>query len=366
MKVASVRLTPFSLPLTHAVHFSTGVLTAAEHLLVEVETDDGVVGVAEAIPRPMIYGETRASIEAAVDQLIAPAITGLRLDALEQVGHRLRNVKGNPVARGSVELALFDALGRSLGVSCHRLLGGYADSVAVTAILGWGDPDQVAENAASINRRHGIESFKVKVGRDVATDIATVRRLRDALPRALICPDANHGYTAAQALAFIRGAADCGLAWVEEPCAAEDLLGRARIVATGHTPVLGDESAVTSREAATEVLDGRSSMISIKLARTGIRESVRIREFCAASGAGVIVGSQGDSTIGTWASVSFAAASPVTAAQPAELGYYLDLQGSLCVQDPRIVDGRMAVPTTPGFGAEIDRSRLDEWTAVAA
>src|SRR6201995_119493 len=181
MKVASVRLTPFSLPLTHAVHFSTGVLTAAEHLLVEVEADDGVVGVAEAIPRPMIYGETRASIEAAVDQLIAPAITGLRLDALEQVGHRLRNVKGNPVAKGSVELALFDALGRSLAVSCHRLLGGYADSGAGTAVLGGGTPVRVGENAASITRRHGIESFKVKVGRDVAADIATVRRLRDAL-----------------------------------------------------------------------------------------------------------------------------------------------------------------------------------------
>ncbi len=365
MKVASIRLTPFSLPLTHAVHFSTGVLTAAEHLLVEVETDDGVIGVSEAIPRPMIYGETRESIQATVRHLIAPQLVGARIDALEDVGHRLKNVRGNPVAKGSVELALFDALGKSLGISCHSLLGGFTDRVAVTMILGMGSPAEVVERSREANRTYGINSFKVKVGRDVRGDIASVEALRSAFPDATICPDANHGYTAAEALAFVDGTRDCGLAWVEEPCPAEDLLGRARIGALSHTPFLGDESCINAREVATEVLDRRSSMISIKLARTGIRESIRIREFCAAVGAGVIVGSQGDSAVGTWASVAFAAASPVTAGFPAELGYFLDLEGSVCAADPEIVDGEMAVSGKPGFGFEINMAALEDAQVAA-
>ena len=361
MKVAALRLTPFSIPLSHAIHFSTGVLTAAEHLLVEVDTEGGVTGVAEAIPRPMIYGETKESMLAAINNLIAPQIVGLRVDSIEQIGHTLRYLHGNHVAKGAVELAIFDALGKMLGVSCHRLLGGYTDSVQVTMILSQGTGEQIVGWAREAREAHGITSFKVKVGRDAVVDADAIRMLREAMPEALICPDANHGYDAAQALQFVDRTADCGLAWIEEPCPGEELTGRARIAALAHVPFLGDETCVTSREVATEVLDGRSGMISIKLARTGIRESVRIREFCAAVGVGAIVGSQGDSTLGTWSSVSFAAASPVTAQRPAELGYFLDLKGSVCVTDPVIADGRLAVPDGPGFGAEIDPDKLDQF-----
>jgi L-alanine-DL-glutamate epimerase-like enolase superfamily enzyme len=361
MKVAALRLTPFSIPLTHAVHFSTGVLIAAEHLLVEVDTDDGVTGIAEAIPRPMIYGETKESMVAAITNLIAPQITGLRVDSIEQIGHALRHLHGNHVAKGAVELAIFDALGKTLGISCHRLLGGFTDSVGVTTILSQGTGEQIVGWAQAARDAHGITSFKVKVGRDARADAEAIRRLREAMPDALICPDANHGYDAASALQFIDRTTDCDLAWVEEPCSGEELTGRGRIAALSHVPFLGDETCVNSREVATEVLDGRSGMISIKLARTGVRESIRIREFCAAVGVGAIVGSQGDSTLGTWSSVAFAAASPVTAARPAELGYFLDLEGSICVTDPVIAGGRMTAPNGPGFGAQIDRDKLDHF-----
>jgi L-alanine-DL-glutamate epimerase-like enolase superfamily enzyme len=361
MKVAALRLTPFSIPLSHAVHFSTGVLTAAEHLLVEIDTEDGVTGISEAIPRPMIYGETAESMHAAILGLIAPQIIGLRIDSIEQIGHALRHLHGNPVAKGAVELAILDALGRTLGISCHRLFGGFTESVQVTTILGQGAGEEIVANAQQANATYGIESFKVKVGRDARADAQAIRMLREAMPEAIICPDANHGYTAAQALQFIDGVADCGLAWIEEPCPGEDLLDRRRIAGLSHTPFLGDETCINAREVATEILDGRSHLISIKLARTGVRESIRIREFCAAVGVGAIVGSQGDSTLGTWASVSFAAASPVTAARPAELGYFLDLKGSICAADPVIQGGRMSVPDGPGFGAEVDPDKLDSF-----
>ena len=81
--------------------------------------------------------------------------------------------------------------------------------------------------------------------------------------------------------------------------------------------MLGDESCPDLRSAVTEVLDGRSSMISIKLARTGIGISQRIRDFCEATGTGVLVGSQGDSSIGTLVSAAFAGATPATASRPA-------------------------------------------------
>ena len=123
----------------------------------------------------------------------------------------------------------------------------------------------------------------------------------------------------------------------------------------------GGESCTSVREVVTEVLDDRSSMISIKLARTGIVESLRIRDFCSAVGIGVIVGSQGESALGTFASVAFAAAVPSTVRFPSELGYFVELDGSICANDPIIENGRMRVPDVPGFGAEIDLARLEQY-----
>lgn len=356
--IESIDVIPFTIPLKHEVRFATGRLTHAEHLLVRVTTADGVVGHAEAIPRPMIYGETAVSIAHVVNTVIAPAARSLDLLAGQELGHRLRHLAGNPTAQGAVELAIFDALGRTLDVSCHALLGGYADHARCTAILGAGSVDEVVREAAELRESAGIFCFKVKVGMDLDRDIRLVERLRTDHPTAFVYVDANHGYSAADALSFLGASRDHRLAWIEEPCPAEDILGRADVVAKSGIPVLGDESCTTPREVATEILARRATAISIKLARTGIRDSTRIREFCAAVGAPVLVGSQGDSGIGTYASVAFAAATPVTAGNPAELAYFLNLEDDLVTNRPVIEDGLLRVPDSPGFGFDIDEDKL--------
>jgi L-alanine-DL-glutamate epimerase-like enolase superfamily enzyme len=361
--IESISVTPFTIPLAHEVRFATGLLTHAEHLLVRVRTSDGVVGVAEAIPRPMIYGETAVSIAHVIERLIAPEARSLDVLDSQALAHRFRHLAGNPTARGAVELAMFDAAGKTLGVSCHRLLGGYAPAARCTAILGAGQVDEVVAEAAALRDTHGIASFKVKVGMAPARDVELVGRLRGEHPDALIYVDANHGYSPADALSFLTACREQRLAWIEEPCPAEDVLGRERIAATAGIPVLGDESCTTTREVATEVLGGRCTAISIKLARTGILASTRIREFCAASGTLVLVGSQGDSGIGTYTSAAFAAATPATADNPAELAYFLNLKGDLLTEPPVIKDGMLTVPAGPGFGFDIDEDTLARFRA---
>jgi len=356
--VASIRTVPFSIPLGHEVTFATGRLTHADHLLVEVTTTDGIVGIAEAIPRPMIYGETAVSIRHIIETTIAEAAVGLDLLDTQTLTHRLRHLAGNPTARGAVELAMFDALGKSLGVPCHRLLGGYTDSVRATAILGAGSVEAVVAEASALHEAHGVSSFKVKVGMELGRDVTLIQRLREEHPGALIYADANHGYSAPQALAFLRRCEDQDLSWIEEPCPAEDVLGRAEVVAKSSAPVLGDESCTTVREVATEILARRCTMVSIKLARTGVQSSTRIREFCAATGAPVLLGSQGDSGIGTYMTAAFAAAQSVTAELPAEVGYFLNLRGDLLATPPAIKAGYLAVPDSPGFGLAIDPEQL--------
>jgi len=362
MTIVSVELTPFRIPLKRPVGFSTGQLLAAEHILVAVHTAGGVTGVAECIPRPMIYGETMASALFAIEQVIAPQIIGLSVLDREQMAYRLRHLAGNQVAKGSVDIAVFDALGKALGVPCFKLLGGFQSDVTCTVILGFGHPEEVVEQAQEFHAHRGIRSFKVKVGLDLARDISTMRALRSALePGVIIYPDANHGFSPTDALRFLEDTRDCDLAWIEEPCPAQDILAKQRICVQSPIPVLGDESCSDLRSVVTEVLGGRSSMISIKLARTGIGISQRIRDFCEATGTGVLIGSQGDSSIGTLISGAFAGAVPATSSKPAELGYFLELDGDVLKSPLCIENGTLHIPDTPGFGIEIDEAQLREF-----
>jgi L-alanine-DL-glutamate epimerase-like enolase superfamily enzyme len=358
MRITKIEMTPFRIPLNNPFGFATGTVTAAEHVLVEVFTDDGVVGVAEAIPRPMIYGETLESVQAAIRGHIAPQVVGLGVHQRAAMLHAVRNLIGNPAAKAGVELAMFDALGKTLGVPCHTLLGGFASSVRTNFNLPGGTTSKVVETAQRIAAQHGIAAFKAKVGLNLEEDIATVLALREALPDADLVVDANHGYTADAARRFLDRTRDAQLAFVEEPSPAEERISRRRLCAASDVLIMGDESCATLRDVASEVLTGGCTMISLKLARTAITTTSQIRDFCLGTGTPVAVGSQGDTAIGSFVSAAFAAASPATLAFPAELTYYLDLEDDLCVVKPEIVDGAVKLPDRPGFGYEIDRDKL--------
>jgi L-alanine-DL-glutamate epimerase-like enolase superfamily enzyme len=359
MQIEEVRLTPFAIPLSTPVKFAQGYLTEAEHILVEVVTEDGAIGRSEAIPRPMIYGETMSSVRTIIEDVLAPQVRGVSVGEIEKLHAVLQTVKGNPVARSSIELAAFDCFAKSLGISCHSLLGGYTDRMRATFILGLADMSTTVKGALAVAASHGVSSFKVKVGHDLARDIQLIKTLRRELPDAVICPDANMAYQPSDAFEFLSRTGDLGLSWIEEPCGLEHLAAKSDLArACMVTPFLGDESCMTPREVAVEVGAGRSSFVSIKMARTGLVDSLAIRDFCATAGASPVVGSQGDSAIGSLTAVSFGAASAVTARHPSELAYMLILEGSVCAQDPAIEDGWMSVPEGHGFGIEIDPDKL--------
>jgi L-alanine-DL-glutamate epimerase-like enolase superfamily enzyme len=145
---------------------------------------------------------------------------------------------------------------------------------------------------------------------------------------------------------------------VEEPGPADDVLARRRIVERSPVPVVGDESCTRPGEVARLLLDRSCDLVSIKTARTGFTESARILGLCEGLGAGVLVGSQMDGTIGTLAGVSLAAAHRVTAERPAELSAFLEMADDLLAEPPEILEGRMAPPERPGLGVVLDREKL--------
>jgi L-alanine-DL-glutamate epimerase-like enolase superfamily enzyme len=324
-----------------------------------VTTEDGVIGYAECIPRPGIYGETVEAAPVVIEQVLAPLVVGQSVFDSRAIHTQLAKLVANPSARSAVELAAFDALSRTLEVPANRLLGGFAQEVWCCPVLGYGAPGAVVDEAQAAAERYGVRTLKFKIGPNLRQDIAVAVALRGALGESVrLYADANGRYSAAEATAFAHATRDLRLRWLEEPMAASDLLGRKRVAELSPTPVLGDESCGDPRSAAVELLDGRSGAVSIKIARTGIVASSQVRDFCRSVGAGVVIGTQGDSAIGAFTAAAFAAADPSTCVEAAEIMFFLDLGATLTTEQPQISNGRFVLGDTPGFGFEIDPDQL--------
>jgi len=360
MKITDIRTVPFVLPYEKPFEMATGVITEAAHVLIAVDTDDGVTGYAEAVSRPMIYGESQRSIVSAIEEWFRPALVGSDPLQIEAAQKALRAVAANETTKGALDIALHDIMAKSLGMPVWRLLGASSPSLRITRMLSMGSPEEVAAEAEDAASSLGVSSFKIKVDADVELGSRVVHAVRRAVgEEATIYVDANQSLAAETAIRFARMVEDARLTYFEEPVPATDFSGRSRLAGSTSVPILVDESSRTVEEAGLQFVHGSARAVSIKTARTGYTESRRILGLVRGLHGRAVIGSQGDSAIGAITSASLGAADSMTSGEPAELDYFLGLTDQIVTEPPSIRDGRMEInQTVPGTGVDIDADKL--------
>ena len=361
VRITALEAIPYAVPYRRSPAFASGSVASADNVLVRVHTDAGVVGQAEAQPRPYTYGETQSSIVDTVRGQLNDALTGLDPLRIELVAERCDRITGNYVARGAVDLAVWDLIGHLLRCSCHTLLGGFAEDVAAAHMVSFGTPAAMADEAVEVNRQFGVETFKIKVGRAPELDAASVRAVRDALPGADLYVDANRGWSYDDAVRAGDELIELGVRAIEEPISIDDRAGRLRLAKHWSVPLAGDESCISLAHVDRALEEGAVRVVSIKTARTGFTESRRILDLCRARSVSVVVGSQYEGAMGAMATIAFAAAFAATAGQAAELTNCFDLADDLVVDGPQVRGGRASVPSGPGLGFEVDQDKLERY-----
>jgi L-alanine-DL-glutamate epimerase-like enolase superfamily enzyme len=361
VRITALEAIPFAVPYRRPAGFASGTVTTADNVLVRVHTDAGLVGQAEAQPRPYTYGESQASIVETVGGALHELLAGVRPLDTEVVSERCGRIAGNHVARGAVDLAVWDLVGQILDRPCHTLLGGFAGDVAAAHMVSFDEPAAMAEEALAMHERLGVRTFKVKVGRSAELDVAATRAIREAIPDAELYVDANRGWSYPEALRAGDALIELGVRAIEEPISVDDRAGRRRLADRWTVPLVGDESCISLAHVDRALEEGAVRVVSIKTARTGYTESRRILDLCLGRSVPVVVGSQYEGAIGAMATIGFAAAFAGTAERPAELTNFLDLEDDVIAAAPVIRDGRVAVPTAPGLGVEVDEERLDRY-----
>ncbi|MBI4507156.1 MAG: mandelate racemase/muconate lactonizing enzyme family protein [Chloroflexi bacterium] len=360
MPIERVEAIPFRIPIKAEIgpiESNIWAMDAAEHVLVKITDADGVVGWGEATPRVTIYGDTQASTVAAIREWIGPALVGLEPYAVEAAWQRMDRLMHNLPAKAAVDMALHDLLGKRLGVSVVQLLGGMArDRAPLGTIIPLGPPENVADIAVQAVER-GVQTLKIKVGKDPDRDVRAFRAIRRAVgERATLAIDVNQGYSVPVAIRVLRALGEDGLAWAEEPVKAWDAAGKLKVAQAVGVPLLLDESVFTPQDVLREIRNGACGMVSIKTARSAFFRSRAIASICEAANVPCVLGSARESALGTVVSAHFAAAARCVVAT--ELGDHVIYEATLLREPPCLANGCLVLPTGPGLGIEIDEAQV--------
>ncbi|MBF6593785.1 MAG: enolase [Thermaceae bacterium] len=316
---------PFRLPLRGALRWGkSSELADLEHVLLEVELQDGAIGRAEIPPRPTIYGETVGTVLAALDYL-RPKLLGLEAQDTDAVQKVLSAFPGNLTAKGGLDIALWEA--RSRGQQLWQALQPQHSRVRVSYILGIAEEQEVLADAAWVYAA-GVRVLKVKVGRDLDGDLRRIARLRQHFPDVALYADANETLSPQQAPAYLQAWAEAGLLYVEEPLPVEEVRARAELRGMQLLPIIADDSAFTLRDLKRELALQTFDILNLKPARSGYSLSLEMLELAQRAGKSAMVGSQALSSFGAYQTALLAFQGGVS--EPSELAFHLKAEGSFC------------------------------------
>jgi L-alanine-DL-glutamate epimerase-like enolase superfamily enzyme len=315
LSVVEVTVAPLSIPLREPFVIASGRIEATRAALVRAtlagEGGRQATGFGESAALPPVTREDQPELL----RLIAAAAAGLRGAVLthdEELDALLRErLPAGGVARAGVETAILDAAARLVGVPLYRALGGGVAPELVTDItLSISEPARMAE-AAARHARGGFACFKVKVGRDWRADLASLRAVAAAVPGARFRLDANAGFTADEALALLDAALGDGLTieCYEQPCAAGDLAGMARVAARAPMPVVADESFRGPDDLDRLLATRAAGAVNLKLTKLGgPLAALALGRRARAAGLGLMAGAMVETRVGLLAMAHVVAA----------------------------------------------------------
>jgi glucarate dehydratase len=369
MKIVDLRATPVTVPAEAPWRWSMGIETGTTRTIIELITDEGVVGIGET------YGGAR-TIEAL--NIAKPFIVGL--DPLETgvLQHRLGvfcigyEMSVPPLVRAGIEMACLDAAGKALGRSVASLLGGAVrDRVEVASYLFYrygsedgrhpavDSPERILDRAIELKERNGHRVHKLKGGVfPPLEEYAALKLLRDRFPDEPLVWDPNAAWSVETTIRVGRRLTADGfeLQFLEDPCNWLEGMGQAR--AAIQIPFATNMCLIGPDQLAPGI---RLRSVDVILADVhfwgGFRANQKMAAVAEAFGLGVGMHSDRELGISTAAMVHLACSLP-------NLNYAIDShyhdQADDIITAPWVYrDGAFEMPTGPGLGVEIDRDKLD-------
>lgn len=368
MEISWIRASAVNIPTIKKYHVAVlGTIQSTESVILEIFTDEGLVGIGETDPALMFTGESQQTVMTMLKHHLGPAVLGLDPTDIEAVHSRLESVcVGNPFAKAAVDLACHDLKGKSAGQPVYQLLGGLQrERIPVMWSLGSESPQDNALEAAQ-KVQEGYRTIGLKLG--VFTpeiDIDRVAAVRAAVGDDIkIRCDANQSWSTSQALKTIQRLEEFSVAMVEQPLPKWDIEGMAYLKKSVDIPIGVDESLTSAREAVTIILLNAADFFSIKTTKHGgLMDSKTIAGMALDAGKTLFVNSMIEMGVSVMSGLHFAASTPGLF----EIGHALNsvrrLQDDILLQPVEYEGGEIILPLDrPGLGVELDTRKMEKYT----
>jgi o-succinylbenzoate synthase len=363
MKLVEVEVIPYALAFERPYTTARGTLERREMLLVKLITDEGLVGLGEAVPLALRGGADLAAVERGIrkgtrrlrrSDLSDFSGAEPTLAAVDAFIHTVAGRRIPAPAKAAIEMAIFDLAGKASGRPLWSLLGASeSNPVACNATLVGGPPAEVADDAERWAQR-GFSTFKLKLG--VGDDVAQVRAVRERLgPEAGIRVDANGAWSVDEALGVLRMIEPLDIELVEQPV--ETLAGMAEVTAALAIPIAADEIVARVKDAERAKRERACDLATVKLAKVGgIGEANGIAQALP-----VYLSSALDGPLGIAAAAHAAQVLPAdgpAAGLAQGLATQLLFSETVAARECSLEGGLLSVPGGPGLGVEIDDEAL--------
>ena len=359
MKIRAIKVRPVAAPMKRPLHTSIAAVTTAALLLIDLETDQGIVG------RSYLFGIARHHLPA-LAKLVEAMAAMLEGDeaAPFDIEKKLRSRYAllgvhNVVlfAMAGIDMAAWDALAQAHGVPLVRLLGGTPRPIPAYNSKGLGimETARVAREAAELVDE-GLRAVKLRLGRpDARADLEALRAVKRAIgPDIVLMVDFNQALSVAEAIR--RGRMideEGGVYWIEEPVRADDFSGCARVAREVATPIQIGENFMGAEQMAQALAAGACDYVMPDAERIG-GVTGWLRAAALAQGAGAEMSSHLFPEI----SAHLLAVTPTC-----HWLEYVDWADAILAEPARLVEGNVVVPERPGSGIAWDETAVKRYAA---
>ena len=366
LTIERVDLLHLSMELREPFVTSFGPQQQRDIVLVRVHAG-GVEGWGELVAgRTAVYSEeTVITAAAMLRHHLLGLVLGRTVEDPRQIDRWWRHVRGNPMAKAAVEMAVWDAWAGATGRSLAQALGDVADpglrrppktSVASGVSVGIQDSSAALVERVAGYVDEGYARIKLKIA--PGNDLALVAAVREHFGDIGLMVDANSAYTLDDA-AHLAALDDFDLMMIEQPLEHDDIVDHATLAPTLRTPICLDESIRTPGDARRARQLGACGVINCKPGRMGGHAaSLELHDWCVAAALPLWVGGMLESGIGRLHNIALASLPGFTLPGDTSASnryWAADIIAPEVRLDP---DGTVPVPTAPGLGHAIDHDRL--------
>ncbi len=361
MNIQEIVLRKLKMRMKNPFTTSFGTQQDRYFYLIEAIDDQNRSGWGESVSGefPMYSPETVETTRHLLEDVLIPLLKETPISHPDEVNTLFKDIRGNEMAKASIEGAIWDLYAKQKGISLSEALGGERKQIEVGISLG------IQENIEELLKQvdhyvqEGYKRIKIKI--QPGQDVEVMRAVRKAFPNTELMADANSAYTL-EDIDTLAQLDEFNLMMIEQPLAHDDIIDHAELQAKIETPVCLDESIHSLEDVKKAFRLGSCKVINLKIGRVGgLTESKKIHDFCLENNIALWCGGMLEAGVGRAHNIAITSLPGfnLPGDTAASSRYW---EEDIIDPEVTVTDGYIQLTDEPGIGYEVNLDKVAKYT----